>query len=311
MVAIFPEGRLPKEGEEPPSEFKPSAAFLALCSGVPVIPVYTNGSYFSKNRARVVIGKPIYTGDLTNDALTDKENYSRVSAALREKVISLGRLLQNGEARKKKKLFALEYLVYDFVKLTAAPGVLWFRPKLLYAGERAKKKIKGGALVISNHIGFFDPVYLQFCVWYRRHHFICTDDFFKSGARWWFKRFLCIPIDRENTSLDSFRQITAHLKNGELVSMFPEGRVETKQGQTASFKSGMVLMALKSGVPIVPVYIKKKPHALSRLVMAVGEPVDVTALYGKKPTFSQIEAATRLLWQKEEELKNTVEQKVR
>ncbi|MBQ3668953.1 MAG: 1-acyl-sn-glycerol-3-phosphate acyltransferase, partial [Clostridia bacterium] len=58
VVGIFPEGRLPREGEVPPIDFKPGAAFLAMVSGAKVIPVYTDGNYFNKKRAHVVIGAP-------------------------------------------------------------------------------------------------------------------------------------------------------------------------------------------------------------------------------------------------------------
>ena len=31
-----------------------------------------------------------------------------------------------------------------------------------------------------NHDGFFDPIYLMFAIWYRRHRFICRKEFFDS-----------------------------------------------------------------------------------------------------------------------------------
>lgn len=215
----------------------------------------------------------------------------------------------NNAETKRNKLFSLRYLFYDFVKITAAiPGMIAFRPKYRYESEKAKKKIRGGALLIANHIGFADPVYLMIAVWYRRHHFICTDDFFRSKARWLFEHFLCIPIDRENFSMDSFREITEHLKAGELVSMFPEGHVnEDSSGAVSPFKSGMVLMAMRSGVPIVPVYVKKPAHWYNRVVLAIGEPVDITERCGPRPSFAQVEELALSLHEKEEALKTLCE----
>ncbi len=89
VVEIYPESRLPRPDEERPLEFKPSAAYLALVSGAPVIPVYTNGSYFNKNRARVIIGKPILASDYVDESLSDRENIARVNDVLRQKIISL------------------------------------------------------------------------------------------------------------------------------------------------------------------------------------------------------------------------------
>lgn len=93
VVGVFPESRLPKEGEARPLPFKTSAAFLALSTDVPVIPVYTNGSYFKKRRAEIIIGCPINAAVLTDSKASDKENIQRVTDALRDKIINLGELL--------------------------------------------------------------------------------------------------------------------------------------------------------------------------------------------------------------------------
>ena len=94
VVGVFPESRIPLKGEETPLPFKPSAAYLALSADVPVIPVYTNGAYFNfKKRARVIIGKPMYPRDYTDDSSDDKENIRRFSNAMRQRIIELERLL--------------------------------------------------------------------------------------------------------------------------------------------------------------------------------------------------------------------------
>ena len=101
LLCIFPEGRLPKPGEEKPLPFKPGAAYLSLAENVPIIPVYTNGSYFNKKRARVIIGTPVYPLDCTNKNKTDKENTEAVNAALREKLLYLEKLLEERQRSKK------------------------------------------------------------------------------------------------------------------------------------------------------------------------------------------------------------------
>lgn len=103
VVGVFPEGRLPKEGEERPLPFAPSAAYLALLSGAPVIPVFTNGSYLSKKRAHVIIGKPIDARALTEDGLTEKENIEKVNTHLRERIIELEHELKRQIDKKAKK----------------------------------------------------------------------------------------------------------------------------------------------------------------------------------------------------------------
>ena len=108
-VGIFPESRLPKEGEEKPLAFQPGAVMLALGADVPIIPVYTNGCYFGKvkkktadgkirkERARVVIGKPFRPSDMYDGNKSEKQNVDELTQALRKKVIELGRLLDEKE----------------------------------------------------------------------------------------------------------------------------------------------------------------------------------------------------------------------
>ncbi len=93
VVEIYPESRLPLKGEERPLPFKPGAAYLALLSGAPIIPAFTNGAYFSKKRARVIIGTPMYARDLIDPNLSEKENIERVSNLMRDKIISLEKQL--------------------------------------------------------------------------------------------------------------------------------------------------------------------------------------------------------------------------
>jgi 1-acyl-sn-glycerol-3-phosphate acyltransferase len=208
--------------------------------------------------------------------------------------------LKNDKEVKKAKLFSFKNIVLDFVRITAAPGLLWFRPKHIYENEAAKKKIKGAAIVIMNHVGMIDPMYLMLAIWYRRHRFVCKADLMKSKlGGFWLRLFRCIPIDRENASFNSMRQIVDVLKEGNLVSMFPEGQVNLGSEMPAAFKSGMILMSVQSGAPIIPVYIKPRKHAYERIIAVIGEPFSVTEKYGPRPKFSQIDEAAQYLREKE------------
>lgn len=99
VLGIFPESRLPLPDEERPLPFKPSAAYIALESGVPVIPVYTNGCYFTRKRARVLIGKPIDVRALAPEGLSERETLDEVSRQLRGKIIELRDELERKTAR--------------------------------------------------------------------------------------------------------------------------------------------------------------------------------------------------------------------
>ena len=89
VIELYPEARIPLPHEEKPQPFKPSAVYLALQSGAPIIPVYTDGNYFGKGRSHVVIGKPIDARELYDDKLSEQENLQIITDILRNKIIEL------------------------------------------------------------------------------------------------------------------------------------------------------------------------------------------------------------------------------
>ncbi len=97
-VLIFPEARLAREGETKPLPFQTSPFYIALESGAPIIPVYTNGSYFQKKRARVRIGTPIDARSMWRPEEDEKTNLERITEAVRQKVIELGNELEREQA---------------------------------------------------------------------------------------------------------------------------------------------------------------------------------------------------------------------
>ena len=199
----------------------------------------------------------------------------------------------------KAKLFSLRCLLMDFVRLTGAlPGLVWLRPKRRYTSAQAKQRIRGAALVISNHTGFLDPVFTMLTLWYRRQYFVCHQAFTETKAGPFFRATGClIPIDADNFGVGSFRAVTDSLKGGKVVTIFPEGHING--GQMLTFQSGMVLMAMQGHCPIVPLFIKPRRHWYSRLEVIVDAPVDVAALCGGKPAFAKIKEITQLLQDRE------------
>ena len=204
------------------------------------------------------------------------------------------------------------YIVHDFGKLTAAPlGLLWLRPRWIYENAAAKKRIRGGALLMFNHTGFIDPILDQIAVWYRRHHFVATKELFRRGRGWLFRQFGCIEVDRENFNLSTFREVTDHLRAGNIVSIYPEGRINTDgEDGVAVFKSGMVMMALRSGVPVVPVYVRPPKRFYNRAVFIIGEPIDLASRYGRLPSVDTVERISADLRDKELELQRLCQNRV-
>lgn len=89
VVEIFPEARLPLKGEKRPLPFKPSAAYIAMLSGAPVIPVYITGNYFCKKRNHVMIGERIYPSEIVDPELSERENIEKLTGHFRNTIMEL------------------------------------------------------------------------------------------------------------------------------------------------------------------------------------------------------------------------------
>jgi 1-acyl-sn-glycerol-3-phosphate acyltransferase len=63
-----------------------------------------------------------------------------------------------------------------------------------------------------------------------------------------------IPVDRFNrdSAINSLEQATESLRNGQSFLIYPEG-TRSPDGRLQEFKKGTAVMAIKAGVPIVPV----------------------------------------------------------
>ena len=205
-----------------------------------------------------------------------------------------------GKTEKKKRPC---YFVFDFVKITGAiPMFLWFRPKFIYENENAKKKIKGGALVIANHRSTWDAIIMHCAVWYRRLHLVAMQELFDLSklANWFFHKILCIPINRKNVHIGAFKDIIARLKEGKAVGVFPEGHIhEGDENGVDFFKSGVVLMAMKGDVPIIPMAFVPRKKWWQRQVVVIGEAINIDKT---NMSLEDINNVSNKLSEKEEDL---------
>ena len=213
--------------------------------------------------------------------------------------------MNSKDKRKKNKVFALKYLAYDFVKWTGAPSsFIVLRPKLIYENKAAKKILKGPAVLVANHESLLDPIKIHFSFWYRRMHLVATSQLYDTKLKnWFFRKMLCIPVNKEHFNFQTYRDVSDRLQEGCVVGIFPEGGLrENAEGSVSSFKAGAVIMALKNNSPIIPVYIKKPKHWYERQVIVVGAPIKIESEPNGVVPLSEVENITKSLRDKELEL---------
>ncbi|MBE6065868.1 lysophospholipid acyltransferase family protein [Clostridium cochlearium] len=115
---------------------------------------------------------------------------------------------------------------------------------------------KENCLYVANHQSLFDiPVLLAGIR--RPMGFIAKKEIKKIKIiSDWMEMINCVFIDRENIreSVKAINKGIDNLKKGHSMVIFPEG-TRNKQGEIGEFKQGSMKLALKSGVPVVPVAI--------------------------------------------------------
>lgn len=137
---------------------------------------------------------------------------------------------------------------------------------------------EGPLIVASNHSQYADPVLVCVAV-PRRLQWMAKKQLFVFPFRKFFEFIGSFPVDREGGGRAAIRAALAFLAEGWALGIFPEG---THRGADTSreAKSGVVVLAVRGGARVLPVYVGKLPGPLSRLRgerlhIYVGEPVDI------------------------------------
>jgi 1-acyl-sn-glycerol-3-phosphate acyltransferase len=179
--------------------------------------------------------------------------------------------------------------------------IAWILSKLMYrltvTGHECIPE-QGPAVIVSNHVSFIDWLVIAGSV--RRPVRFVMDHRIAATpvVSMLFKQGKTIPIapEREDKALmeRAFERIAQELRAGELVCIFPEGRL-SKDGSMGAFKSGIERIIAQTPVPVVPVgltglwgsmFSRKNPGSKlprrfrARLTLNIGqriEPEHVTA----------------------------------
>lgn len=122
----------------------------------------------------------------------------------------------------------------------------------------------GGAILAGNHVSYLDPV-LLWCGAPRPVHFMAKVELWDSRfIGFALKRLLAFPVRRGTPDRVALSTAASLLDSGELVGIFPEGTRHRAHGADGlgEANEGVAFMALRSGVPVVPVGIHGTAEAL-------------------------------------------------
>lgn len=113
----------------------------------------------------------------------------------------------------------------------------------------------GCALVAANHISGLDPLLLIAASPRPLRFLIAREEYERFGLNWLFRLGNCIPVDREKRPERALREALQALVAGEVVAMFPHGRIHLDSDPPRRLKGGVVRLAQRTGCPIHPVRV--------------------------------------------------------
>jgi len=113
-----------------------------------------------------------------------------------------------------------------------------------------------GAVVVANHRSSVDPFFVQLAAGARVHWMVAGEYFRVPGIGHLLRAYQAIPTNRGGVDTASTKRAMAIAKAGGMVGMFPEGRINRTQSDWMTVRPGAALIALRAGVPIVPIWIE-------------------------------------------------------
>ncbi|HTU13594.1 MAG TPA: 1-acyl-sn-glycerol-3-phosphate acyltransferase [Solirubrobacterales bacterium] len=167
---------------------------------------------------------------------------------------------------------------------------------------RKNSRIKGGTIVAANHRSFLDPFVIGCCLpWGKPMNYVAKVELFEKR---WQGFILCrvgaFPIRRGEADEAAIETAETVLARGGTICIFPEG-TRIRKGSLGTPKRGVGRLALRSGVPVVPVAISGSENVRNgfairprKVKIRVGRPMSFP--HAENPSPALAASVTSRIW---------------
>ena len=142
--------------------------------------------------------------------------------------------------------------------------LMWCVSRLIYRVRvigRSEERVpaEGPALIVCNHLSYMDPLIVGGTIG-RPIRFVMAREIHRiRGAQWLFRLAGTIPVAPRSVDPEcleqAFEAVDQALARGELVGIFPEGRL-SPDGEVGAFRSGISEILARRPVPVVPMVLE-------------------------------------------------------
>jgi 1-acyl-sn-glycerol-3-phosphate acyltransferase len=151
---------------------------------------------------------------------------------------------------------------------------------------------QGGAVILaSNHASFLDPPLVGSAL-KRDINYLARQSLFRfPGIGALLRSWNAVPVDREGGGAAGLKAILDRLLAGNAIILFPEG-TRTPDGNLQPARSGIGLIVVKSGAPVVPVRTFGTFEAWGRNCR-IPRPKQIVVKYGEPIRFEPLRAEAK------------------
>lgn len=159
-----------------------------------------------------------------------------------------------------------------------------------------------GAVIVCNHRSPVDPAFIALATGRVVHWMVAKEYSLHPSLAWLFRLMGTIPVGRGGIDIAAARTAIRLARDGELVGIFPEGRLNRTKRLLLPGRPGAALIALEARVPVIPCYIHGSPYRgaiwtpfimPARVRLRVGQPLDISEFYGRQRDRELIDLLTR------------------
>jgi len=188
-------------------------------------------------------------------------------------------------------------MFYSFVR-----AICWLLLKIFWRMEvigTENVPERGGVIIASNHVSYLDPAVLVASL-NRKIYFITKKEVFKNTfISFILKNMNALSVDRENVDILAFKKAINILREEKVLGIFPEG-TRSSNGELQELKLGAIKIAMKTGIPILPVGIigthKIYPRGIKFPILFKHK---IIVKYGALQHFNKLKSKDKI-YQKEE-----------
>jgi len=159
-----------------------------------------------------------------------------------------------------------------------------------------------GVVIVSNHRCPFDPAFIALAV-DRVMRWMVAKEYCEHPLTGLFLRpFGPVPTSRGGHDTAATKMIIRYAEQGEIVGLFPEGRINNTKQFMLPGRPGVAMIALRARVPVVPIYIDGSPYdgttlgcllMPARVRVEIGRPIDLAPYYGREGERDVLEELTK------------------